>query len=160
MPNTHYVLTRRVAFSETDMAGVMHFSNFLRWQEDAEHAFFRSLGLSIECELGGRRISWPRVSVGCQFAGPARFADEVEIHLRLARIGRKSVNFEAEFRPALRQAQGRESSRTAGAAAAQPIAVGRSTSVCCVVQAGPPAEFEAIDIPEEIRRKLQAAAGE
>ena len=38
---------RRVEFCETDMAGIVHFSNFYKWMEQAEHEFFRSLGLSI-----------------------------------------------------------------------------------------------------------------
>ena len=42
-----FTLTRRVEFSETDMAGIVHFSNFFRFMESAEHAFFRSLGFSV-----------------------------------------------------------------------------------------------------------------
>ena len=38
---------RRVEFSETDMAGIMHYSNFFRFMETAEHAFYRSLGHSV-----------------------------------------------------------------------------------------------------------------
>src|SRR5260221_14772436 len=39
--------TRRVEFSDTDMAGIMHFSNFFRFMEATETAFMRSLGLSV-----------------------------------------------------------------------------------------------------------------
>ncbi len=137
MPNAHHTLTRRVAFSETDQAGVMHFSNFLRWMEDAEHAFFRSLGLSIETERDGVRISWPRVSVGCDFSGPARFQDELEVRLRVARVGRKSVSFEGEF-----------------LLAGRPVALARSTSVCCAIHPGRDGVFEPIDIPDDIRARL------
>ena len=42
-----FKLRRQVEFSDTDMAGIMHFSNFFRFMEAAEHAFFRSLGFSI-----------------------------------------------------------------------------------------------------------------
>jgi len=38
---------RRVEFSDTDTAGIMHYSNYFRFMETAEHGFFRSLGLSI-----------------------------------------------------------------------------------------------------------------
>ncbi len=31
---------RRVEFSETDMAGIVHYSNFFRYMETAEHGFF------------------------------------------------------------------------------------------------------------------------
>ncbi|MBL8848408.1 MAG: acyl-CoA thioesterase, partial [Planctomycetaceae bacterium] len=42
----HFVSQRRVQFSETDMAGIVHFANFFRWMEEAEHEYFRSLGLT------------------------------------------------------------------------------------------------------------------
>ena len=42
-----FQLSRRVEFSDTDMAGIMHFSNFFRFMEAAETAFLRSLGLSV-----------------------------------------------------------------------------------------------------------------
>ena len=46
-----FSLTRRVQFSETDMAGIMHFSNFFKMMEEVEHAFFRSVGLSVSAIL-------------------------------------------------------------------------------------------------------------
>ena len=59
-------ILRRVEFSETDMAGIVHYSNFFRYMESAEHAFFRSLGLSVvdrpEHAPEGERVGWPRVS--------------------------------------------------------------------------------------------------
>ena len=46
-----FKIVREVEFSDTDMAGIMHFSNFFRFMEAAEHAFFRSLGLSIHTPI-------------------------------------------------------------------------------------------------------------
>ena len=40
-----FELRRRVDFHETDMAGIVHFSNFFRLMESTEHEFFRSLEL-------------------------------------------------------------------------------------------------------------------
>ena len=40
-------LTRRVQFYETDAAGIVHFSWFFRYMEEAEHALWREAGLSI-----------------------------------------------------------------------------------------------------------------
>ena len=42
-----FKVQRRVEFSETDMAGIMHYSNFFRFMETAEHAFYRDLGHSV-----------------------------------------------------------------------------------------------------------------
>ena len=47
---TEFSITRRVEFSETDLAGIMHFTNFYRWMEICEHEFLRSLGLSVDME--------------------------------------------------------------------------------------------------------------
>ena len=47
MPSALHRLTRRVLFHETDMAGVVHFSCFFRYMEEAEHALWREAGLSI-----------------------------------------------------------------------------------------------------------------
>ena len=38
---------RRVQFAETDMAGIVHFSWYFRYMEEAEHALWRAAGLSI-----------------------------------------------------------------------------------------------------------------
>ena len=49
--------TRRVEFSDTDMAGIVHYANFFRFMETAEHGFYRSLGFSVvmlETEQIGR----------------------------------------------------------------------------------------------------------
>ena len=38
--------TRRIEFCDTDMAGMVHFSNFFRFMEFAEQEFLRARGLS------------------------------------------------------------------------------------------------------------------
>ena len=52
-----FKLTRHVDFAETDMAGIMHFSNFFRFMEATETAFFRSLSLSIFPENPTRQLA-------------------------------------------------------------------------------------------------------
>ncbi len=42
-----FQITRRVEFGDTDMAGIMHFSNFFRFMEVAESDFLRSRGLNV-----------------------------------------------------------------------------------------------------------------
>ncbi len=79
MPS-EYRLKRRVQFYETDMAGIVHFSWFFRYLEEAEHAMWREAGLSI---AGGGGIAWPRVDASFEFHRPLRFEDEFEVHLRI-----------------------------------------------------------------------------
>ena len=42
-----FKFVRTVEFSETDMAGIVHFSNYSKYMEAAEPRFFRSIGHSI-----------------------------------------------------------------------------------------------------------------
>src|SRR5215467_15146206 len=83
--------TRRVEFVDTDMAGIVHFSNFFRWMESAEVEFLRSLGLSVALPWEGEELGFPRVSAACDFLKPVRFEDVLQITVRLEKIGRKSL---------------------------------------------------------------------
>jgi len=97
MPS-EFRLRRRVEFAETDLAGIMHFSNYFRYMEAAEHAFFRSLGFSIHSVGADRVIGWPRVRAECEYRRPLRFEDEVEIHLMVREKQSRSLVYEFVFR--------------------------------------------------------------
>jgi acyl-CoA thioester hydrolase len=88
-------LSRRVQFSETDAAGLVHFSNFFRYFEDAEHELWRQAGLSIHPEQSP--IGWPRVSATCDYHRPLRFEQEFEIHVRISELTRRSVTYAGEI---------------------------------------------------------------
>ena len=84
MPN-RYCLNRRVQFYETDAAGIVHFSWFYRYMEEAEHALWRAAGLSIaphDAEVG-----FPRVSASFDFRRPLYFEDEFEVTIVVDEIG-------------------------------------------------------------------------
>ncbi|HTG44262.1 MAG TPA: thioesterase family protein [Verrucomicrobiae bacterium] len=72
---------RRVEFSKTDMAGIVHFSNFFRYMETAEHGFYRSLGFSVILGQFDPPLAFPRVHAACDYKKPLRFEDLLEIHL-------------------------------------------------------------------------------
>lgn len=131
---TEFSITHRVQFSETDMAGIMHFSNFFKMMEEVEHAFFRSVGLSVAMQHDDIHVGWPRVSASCEFFGPVKFEDEVEIRMRVARVGEKSFSYEVEF-----------------FVAGKRVASGKTTSVCCALDVG---DVQSIAIPAAIREKL------
>lgn len=132
---TEFRMTRRVQFAETDMAGVLHFSNYFRLMEELEHAFWRSLGISVVLRDRQRHLSWPRVAVQCEYFAPARFEDELELVLALIRIGERSLEFEVGF---LRQGVR--------------LAAGRYTTACCDMSGD---LFRTIEIPEDIRRLFE-----
>lgn len=138
MPST-FKTTRRVEFSDTDLAGIVHFSRFFIYMESVEHEFLRSLGTSVVTEYEGDRIGWPRMSASCDYKAPAFFEDELTVNLRIIRKGSKSLNYAYTFT--------REDTL---------IAEGEIGVACCVCNPGE--KMRAIEIPEEIGRQMQEAA--
>ena len=87
-----FLYQRRVAFADTDAAGVVHFSRLLCYVEEAEHTLLAELQIplmGVEGEGGG----WPRVHVDCDYFAPLRPADDVEVILMLEKVGSSSVSW-------------------------------------------------------------------
>jgi acyl-CoA thioester hydrolase len=130
-----YRTTRRIEFSDTDAAGIAHFSTFFTLMEQTEHEFLRSLGLSVMSSDDEGTISWPRVAANCEFRGAVRFEDVVEIDVTIVRRGERSLTYGFTF-----SHDGR------------PIADGEITAVCCRLASGEPPR--SIPIPEWVVERL------
>jgi len=89
----HFCQRRLVEFVDTDLAGIMHFSNFFRFVEGAEHAFFRSLGQRVHTVDGSTHQGWPRIEVACKYLKPARFEETLEVCLRIEDIRSSSLRY-------------------------------------------------------------------
>src|SRR5215831_13962768 len=92
-----FQLTRRVEFSDTDMAGIMHFSNFFRFMEATETAFMRSGGFSIVLSRCGLEVCLPRVHAECDYLVPLHFEDEVLVHLLVEKKGARTLTYQFRF---------------------------------------------------------------
>jgi YbgC/YbaW family acyl-CoA thioester hydrolase len=128
--------TRIVEFGDTDMAGIVHFANFFRYMEAAEHSLLRSLGVSVTTDVGDEKYSLPRVSASCDFLSPARFGDELTITVAVEKLGRSSITYAFGF-----------------SKGAEGIARGKVTVVYCRVTPGQP--LEAASLPDGLRAKLE-----
>jgi YbgC/YbaW family acyl-CoA thioester hydrolase len=89
----HFCHRVEVAFADTDLAGIVHFANFLRYAENTEHAFLRSIGLSVHTTEGARQQGWPRLHVACDFHRPARFGETLCVALRVQEIRTHSLTY-------------------------------------------------------------------
>ena len=92
-----FKMDRRVAFAETDMAGILHFSNFYRYMKEAEHAFFRSLGLSVHPHSSSGELGWVRAEAACRFLQPLRYEDIVDIHVLVTEKRSRSITYAFVF---------------------------------------------------------------
>ena len=97
--NCHFKQRRKAVFSETDLAGIVHFASFFPYMEDCEHSFYRSLGHSVTnmVDNDGINIGWPRVNVSCEYIKPILFEDEFEIQLTVSNITDKTIKYDFNF---------------------------------------------------------------
>jgi YbgC/YbaW family acyl-CoA thioester hydrolase len=84
-----------VQFYETDAAGIVHFSWFFRYMEEAEHAMWREAGLSIHPETSD--IGWPRVAAACQFHRALKFEQEFDVTIRITEIAKRTMSYACEI---------------------------------------------------------------
>jgi acyl-CoA thioester hydrolase len=139
-----FKITRRVEFSDTDMAGIVHYSNFFRYMEAAEHEFFRSIGFSVVTRQVDPPVGWPRVRAECDYLQPLLFEDEFEVHMLVSEKKSKSLSYVFRIR------------KLNGSAPVE-VARGSLTVVCVTHQRG---TMRAAGIPREIADKIDVAPAE
>jgi acyl-CoA thioester hydrolase len=135
---SEHTIRRRVQFYELDSAGIVHFSNFFRYMEEAEHALWRVAGLSISPPDAA--VGFPRVNATFDYRRPLRFEDEVDIRIRVVALSRRTIRYACTV--------------SVGEAVA---AEGQMTIVCVRMGVEP---LEAVSIPEAIASRFEAVAAD
>jgi acyl-CoA thioester hydrolase len=125
---------RRVQFSETDAAGIVHFSCFFRYMEDAEHALWRENGLTIHQR--DSPIGWPRVGAAFEYHRALKFEQEFDVTIRVTEITKRTIGYSCEIT--------RDQQR---------IATG-SLKIACVSKL-PDGTMRSAEIPEDIARRFK-----
>ena len=138
-----FKIQRRVEFSETDMAGIVHYSNFFKFMETAEHAFYRSLGHSVVMKEVDPPLGWPRVHAECDYFKPLRFEDLVEVHMLVKEKKSKALTYVFRFY------------KLNGAR--EEVARGSLTVVCVAHVNG---AMKATEMPKELADKIEVAPAE
>jgi acyl-CoA thioester hydrolase len=126
-------LHRRVNFYEVDQAGIVHFSNYYRYMEEAEYGLWRTAGVSLE---PSPEYAFPRVAASFEFHAPLRFQDEISVCLQIAHIGRTSLRYVCRI--------------TRGDT---PIATGAMTLVCVS-----PVDMQPVRLPPARLERIAAAS--
>lgn len=131
---------RRVEFSDTDMAGIVHFARFFVFMEHAEQEFLRSLGLSVSMEWEGQRIGLPRVSAHCDYVSQVTFEDVMDVEIEVEKLGTKSITWLFHFS---------KNGKT--------VARGSTTACCCAKNTE--RQLVSIPIPASFKARIEAVMG-
>ena len=124
---------RRVQFAETDPAGIVHFSSMFRYLEEAEHALWRSVGLTVAAPGGD--LGWPRLGAALDFRNPLRFEEEFDVLVRIAALKTRTIEYEFTI-----------------VRGGTVVGVGTMTAICARRQ--PDGRMRAAEIPPEVAGAL------
>ena len=135
-PISEHTYRRRVQFPETDASGIVHFTNFFKYVEEAEHAMWRAAGLCIA--PGEADVGWPRIAASFEYRMPLRFEDEFDVHISVAEKTRKTIRYSAVLRKG-----------------GEDIGLASLTIICVRRRPGEP--LRAMDIPADIDARFEVA---
>ena len=131
-----FTYKRRVEFAETDAAGMVHFSVFFRYMEEAEHAVWRAAGLDIFEKH--ETVSWPRISAKFDFKAPLKFQDDFEVRTEMGAVTRSTIQW-------------------AHVLMRGDTIIGNGTVTAVSVSKHPDGTIKSAPIPEEIISRLRSA---
>jgi acyl-CoA thioester hydrolase len=92
-PPFRYAYRTRVGFDETDAQGIVYYGRYMPYFDRARVEYLRDLGLLV------REPAEPEFVMRAQhveYHAPARFDDELEVFVRVRRLGTTSVSWEFE----------------------------------------------------------------
>jgi acyl-CoA thioester hydrolase len=90
-PPFKYSALARVWFSDTDAQGVVYYGRYLPYFDHARTEYHRHLGTPMRLE----EAEFVMKASNVEYHAPARFDDLIEAYVRVSRIGRTSVTYEA-----------------------------------------------------------------
>ena len=130
-----YSFPVRVYFENTDAGGVVYHAEYLKYLERARTEWLRHLGYDHQALARNHRIVFVVTQAVADFLKPARLDDNLAVSVQLESLGKVRCVFVQESR---READ---------------LLVRAKVTVACVTGE----HFKPAEIPEALRRKMQAS---
>ena len=83
----------RVRYAETDAQKMVFFGNYLTYYDTAISEYFRALGYDYANQVRDTGTDFHVVRACVDYHSPLRYDDEIEVGVRVARLGRASLSF-------------------------------------------------------------------
>ena len=125
-------------WADSDAAGIVFFSNYFRFFEQAEEELFRSAGKPRQAMLEVNHVWMPRVEVFTKFSQRVRNGHAIRVRLTPQFKGEKTVRYDFEI---------------VDDQSSDKVADGYVTVVCVDAES-----FKATRIPDAIRNVIQNAS--
>jgi len=93
--NETFVHEQPVRFAHCDPAGIVYFPRFFDMAHSVKEDWItQALGVPMAVMIRERRVGTPTVHIDCDFAKPLRHGDTLRFELRVARMGRSSLDLD------------------------------------------------------------------
>jgi acyl-CoA thioester hydrolase len=92
-PPFRYAYRTRVGFDETDAQGIVYYGRYMPYFDRARVEYMRDLGVLVR---GPADPEFVMRAQHVEYLAPARFDDELEVFVRVRRLGTTSVAWEFE----------------------------------------------------------------
>lgn len=87
----------RVRYAEIDAQGVVFNAHYLTYFDTAVSEYLRALNFDYEAQIRSSGEDFHTVKTLVEYKAPINFDDEIDVHVRAARIGRTSLSFLLEI---------------------------------------------------------------
>jgi acyl-CoA thioester hydrolase len=83
----------RVRWAEVDPQGIVFNGNYLTYADIGITEYFRALGIGFPLEMAEDGSEFFAVRTLLDYLAPARFDEEIQVGIRVSRMGRSSMTF-------------------------------------------------------------------
>jgi len=90
-PPFKFAARTRVGFSDTDAQGIVYYGRYMPYFDLAKVEYHRALDM---LRTGPDAEQFVMRAMTTEYLAPARFDDEIEIDIRISRVGTSSVTYE------------------------------------------------------------------
>lgn len=126
----------KICFGDIDRAGIVYYPRFLHYFHVALEEFFAgALGIEYHTLVDIHRIGLPTVHLETDFSRPFSYGDNIEVEVKVLKIGRTSVTF---------------GYRVFKRGESDPRISGHNVTVCLDMDS-----FEKMDIPDWFKQLLE-----
>ena len=87
---------QRVYYEDTDTGGVVYYANYLKFFERARSEWLRSAGIVQQVLTEQEHVMFVVKNAAIDYHLPAKLDDQLEISVRVEKLGKASVNFYQE----------------------------------------------------------------
>jgi acyl-CoA thioester hydrolase len=87
------VVRVRVRFGETDLMGIVHHGSYVNYMEVARIEWLRRRGVTY-ADWAAHGVHLPVIDLTLKYRAPARFDEEIDVHVSLVEVGAASVRYD------------------------------------------------------------------